>query len=468
MLAAANEGVGEKTVGITHIQLTHATTRSQLRDAHETLAALDADATVALHLGSGLRPRTPSQFSAWTQLVLTWGQDFASTELHLTGDTVTRACDASALSDIEVLAITLAASIYGPGSEDVADELRVAVRAVLEQRDLLTEHTGDGDDPSWSLLLASHTFSNRTSPELHASWDGKLAIEETARTLYHDVWPSSTPPYALRPALAEFGEMALPAGSPTRVIRGSEDSPYLTLGRRAPQPRGLAYDLATAVRQQPKPLHDEMGEILFELVQNTQWHATKYPGGRTGANCRLIHFHEFSFTREQLREAEGFDPHFVAYVRTVANFALKRQKHIDHVRFGAMTIVDSGAGLARSVALSLEEEHLLDPTTEIGYLIKALNKSLKVRRADMGNIGLTRVQQSLTNLRGYMSIRTGTVEIRRDFASNPFEQISEVAGAIPPALFLDWVPKKPEDFYVGPRLGTAVTVAYPVDLEGRS
>jgi len=229
----------------------------------------------------------------------------------------------------------------------------------------------------------------------------------------------------------------------------------------------MAYELATAVRQQPKPLHDVVGEILFELIQNTEWHATKWPGGRTGANCRVIHFREFSFTRDQLREAEKFDPHFVAYVRTVANFALERQKHITHVRFGAATIVDSGAGLARSVALSLDEEHLLDNRTEVGYLIRALNKSLKVRRADMGNIGLTRVQQSLTNLRGFMSIRTGTVEILRDFATRPFEQLPEIAGPIPRALFLDWVPDNNEDFYVGPRLGTAVTVVYPVDLEGR-
>lgn len=453
---------------MTQIQLDHATTKGQLRDAHEALAALDADAIVALHLGSNLHPRTPGQFSAWTQLVLTWGQNFRNTQLHISAETLTRAGNPAALSDIELLAITLAARVYGPDGEEVTDQLDVAARAVLEQRNVLTEHTGDGGEPSWSLHLASHTFSNRTSPELHARWDGKLAIEETARTLYHDVWPSPTSPFALRPAMVEFDEIAVPEGSPTHVTREREDSGFRSLGSRAPQPRGMAYDLATAVRQQTKPLHDEVGEILFELVQNTEWHATKYPGGRTGANCRLIHFREFSFTREQLREAESFDPHFVNYVRTVANFALERQKHINHVRFGAVTIVDSGAGLARSVALSLEEEHLVGPTTEIGYLIRALNKSLKVRRADMGNIGLTRVQQSLTNLRGYMSIRTGTVEILRDFASRPFEEVSEVAGVIPPALFLDWVPDNPEDFYVGPRLGTAVTVAYPVDLEGRA
>lgn len=460
---------------MTQIQLEQTSSRSQLRELHETLAALDADAVVALNIGSELHPRTPGQFSAWLQLVLTWGQNFHNRQLHLTAATISRTGEAAALSDIEVLAVTLASSVHGPDGGDITDDLQQRVRDVLVERNVLTEHAGDGDGTSWSLLLASHTFSNKTSVELHAPWEGKLAIEETARTLYHDVWPSPTPPHALRPVMVEFGEEAVPPSQPTHVTRElvpeghpkPRDGVFVNLGRRAPQPRGMAYELATAVRQQPKPLHDEVGEILFELVQNTEWHATRWPGGRTGANCRVVHFREFSFTREQLREAEEFDPHFVAYVRTVANFALERQKHIARVRFGAATIVDSGAGLARSVALSLDEEHLLSNHTEVGYLIKALNKSLKVRRADMGNIGLTRVQQSLTNLRGFMSIRTGTVEILRDFATRPFEQLPEIAGPIPPALFLDWVPEDNDDFYVGPRLGTAVTVVYPVDLEGR-
>lgn len=461
----------------TLVQIEQSSSRAHLRAAHEALDGLEAESAVELELGSPLHPRTPGQFSAWLQLVLTWGQNFHTRHLRLTDEALTRIRTGADLSDIEVVAVTLATVVRNPDGSDVTAEIAPLVRDVLEQRDVLTTHSGDGDEKSASLLLASQTFTNATSPELHAPWESRLAIEETARTLYHDVWAPTSAPRTLRTPLVEFGEEAVPEKSPNHITRTRvpdrhpsppKDGLFVNLGRRAPQPRGFALDWATAVRAQAKPLHDEIGEILFELIQNTQWHATSWPGGRTGANCRAIHFREFGFTREQLREAETFDPHFVAYARAVANFAREHvARPIERARFGAVTIVDSGAGLARSVALSLGEEHLLTSQTEVNYLIKALSKSLKVRRADMGNIGLTRVQQSLTNLRGFMSIRTGTVEILRDFASRPFEPVAKFAGPPPAALFLDWVPENHDDFEVGPRIGTAVTVVYPVDFEGR-
>jgi hypothetical protein len=141
-----------------------------------------------------------------------------------------------------VLAVTLASKVHGPDGEDITDVLQPRVRDVLEKRNVLTAHAGDGEGTSWALLLASHTFSNKTSVELHAPWDGKLAIEETARTLYHDVWPASTLPHALRPAMVEFGEVAVPVSEPTHVTREMvpEDHPrppadgFVNLGRRSP------------------------------------------------------------------------------------------------------------------------------------------------------------------------------------------------------------------------------------------
>lgn len=447
-------------------------TRSELREAHELIDSVHG-APVTLVLGTRLHPTTPGQYSAWMQLVLTWGQDTEDRVLKLDPHTVSRIGKREPLSDIEVIAVLLAQQVRA-SNQDVTAQVQQLVREVLVERNVLTAHTGDGEDETLSLLLAAHTFTNRTSPELHAPWEGELAIEETARTLYHDIWPLSISRPELRPPLLEFGEVALPLGTPTHITRttaaggrtaGTEDS-SMSLGARAPRVRGLALELATEVRQRPLPVHDEIGEILFELVQNTEWHAAKWAGGRTGANCRVVAFREYAYETGHLASAEEFDRGFVAYTRALAQSAQSRsERQITRVVLGSITIIDSGVGLARSVALSLDEEHLLSPETEIRYLIAALSKNLKRRRVDLGNIGLARVQQSLTNLGGFMSIRTGTVEILRDFVTRPFEPLLERPRKPPAPLFVDWVPTESEDFIVGPRIGTSVTIVYPVNFE---
>lgn len=456
----------EAVTALTRIALNSYSTREQLREAN--LALADASDEVTLALEDALAPRTPNQLASWTQLVLTWGQNLEQRLLELSTDTVRAFVQGRPPSDIEVLAVFLAGRVVDGDGEDVTDVVRGPARVALGRRNTLTHH-----DSSASVLLAAHSFTNRTSLDLHALWEGKPAIDETARTLYHDVWPNPDAPTVIRPALLEFGERALTSGDTVRVARTSypdghprAGEAFASLGARAPRPRGAALAMATEARHQPKPLHDEIGEILFELMQNTEWHAAQWAGGRTGANCRALSFREFSFDPAELNDADRFDPAFVAYARAAVTAAQQRMGgRVSRASFGSISVIDSGVGLARSVALSLGDEAPLSEGAEINYLIQALSKSIRVRRADMGNIGLPRVQQCLTNLRGYMSIRTGRVEIRRDFVNSPFEPLPPTARQAPPSLFLDWVPADPEEFVVGPLLGTAVTVVYPVEFE---
>jgi len=225
--------------------------------------------------------------------------------------------------------------------------------------------------------------------------------------------------------------------------------------------------MATEVRVQLKPIHDEIGEVLFELVQNTEWHASRWIGGKTGASCRVLSFREYWYTRDQIRAAEEIDRSFARYALDVVAAAEQRcGREVQRIALGSTTVVDSGVGLAKSLALTLDEGHLYNSETEINYLRKALGKNFKVsRRFSMGAIGLIRVQQSLTNLRGFMSVRTGTVELLRNFIDRPFEPLPERPKPASPALLFDWIQPDAEDFIVGPRVGTAITVVYPVDFE---
>lgn len=460
-----------------HIRLTPSTSRSELQGWHEQLAAGDG-APAALTLTDDLRPLTPGQHSAWMQLVLTWGQDVHGRTLFLTPEAVRRIVVGEPLSDVEVFAVLLAETVMS-GDDDVTAAVQAPALRVLAERRVLTAHAGDGNGHSSSVLLADHTFTNRTSPDLHALWDGEEAVEETARSLYHDVWPEEprdarAPAPRLRKPLAEAGEVAVPTGAPTHLTRTvypaghphTDGEPFTSLGARAPRARGIALELATKVRVREKPVHDEVGEILFELVQNTEWHAAQWAGGRTGANCRAVTFREFAYEGRDLGAAAQFDEKFARYVFDVARRVEEQRKvRVTRVVLGSVTVIDSGVGLARSVALSKDEEHLLSKDTEVGYLIAALSKNLKRRRADLGNIGLARVQQCLTNINGFMSIRTGSVEILRNFVALPFEPLEDGKKPSKASLVLDWIAGNEEDFVVGPRLGTAVTVVYPVDFE---
>lgn len=450
---------------MTRVLLGPATTRSELRDAHTRLAEGDGE-SATLVLDDGLHSTTPGQFSAWMQMVFTWGQDVIGRNLELTAATVERFQTRTSLSDVEVFAAILAESITSGGT-DVTSDVQEAAREVLVQRDALTKHDGDGEGAMSSLLLAAHTFSNQTSPDLHARWEGKLGIEESARTLYHDIWPSGMP---VRKPLLEFGEVTVRAGEHAYVTRrAGADGQFATLAARAPQIRGLALELATTVRQQPKPVREEVGELLFELVQNTEWHAVEQSGGRTGANCRALSFREYTFDADDLDAARLYDPPFATYARSILDKVREERGHpeVHQVTLGTMTIVDSGVGLARSVAAALGEEDRLTRNTEISYLIRALSKHLRRRRFELGNIGLARVQLLLTNLSGYMTVHTGSVDILRNFVSKPFDTIDPSKPHAPaPALMMEWIPEDPDEFIAGPRLGTAITVAYPVEFGG--
>ncbi|WP_226531961.1 hypothetical protein [Microbacterium paraoxydans] len=448
-------------------RLTPRTSRAELREWHEQMDS-DEGSDATLSMDDALRPLTAGQYSMWVQLVLTWGQNMTGRVLQVTPAAVARAQGKHALSDVELFALYLAERITVDG-EDVTSEMKALGREQLAARNILATHYGDGSETS-SILLAAQTLTNRTSPELHAEWEGEPSIEETARTLYHDLWPTRTAP--VRGPLTELAEEAVPATNPTHITRTRYPSghpaefgdEFRNLAQRVPQVRGVALSLATKVRQQPKPIQDEVGEILFELVQNTEWHASDLAGGRTGANCRSFTFREYSYDPNEITAATTFDHNFVAYVRDAARLAERETGYnVTRAVFGTATIIDSGIGLARSVAESLNERHLLTKETEIRYLTAALAKNLKRRRVDLGDIGLARVQQSLTNLNGFMSVRTGTVEMLRNFIVRPFEPLKPGATP-PPSLILDWIPAA-EDFMVGPRVGTAVTIAYPVDFE---
>jgi len=128
-----------------------------------------------------------------------------------------------------------------------------------------------------------------------------------------------------------------------------------------------------------------------------------------------------------------------------------------------VTVLDQGIGLAASAANALGESDNLGQNTEVGYLIAALSRHKAVSFSRTGNIGLPWVQEILTNLDGFICIRTGNVEISRDMIASPVASRSAKKKAESSFGFIEWVSTSYDEFHVGPRVGTCVVFAVPVD-----
>ncbi len=271
----------------------------------------------------------------------------------------------------------------------------------------------------------------------------------------------------------EQDEQLVPEQAPTHITRtewpvghplAESATPFVPLASRTLSPTGRALELATQTRVQERRISDEVGEVLFELIQNTEWHGLP-PQSGNGRGCRVVSFDVAKTSRSTLPSLPETDSYFARYAEALLDEFAADPSVDSSVLLGVATIVDSGLGLARSAASALKQDHLFTTSNEVTYLIKALDKSVRVSRRAMGNIGLPRVQQLLSNLRGFMSIRTGQTEIHRDFLRNPFEDLARHEGRTRPSQFVDWLPETYEDFAVGPRVGTDVTIMFPVAYE---
>lgn len=459
----------------TVLRLPRSGERAEWLRLHETIESHDRTAPLVLELPPALPEGGLSDYGLTMQAILTWGQLATRPVLrlaayeHSIGDA---AFDDA--SDFHVVAASLAHEILDGEGNDVTAALTPMLRiALANRRELPSLSPEDLERGRHSILLASHLPRQKHSLDLHTRNGESWCIEEEARTLFHDLWPQQGAPRSLRDPWMEQDERLVPDSLPTHIARtqwppghplADSDIDFTPLARRTLTPTGRALDLATQARVQERHISDEVGEILFELIQNTEWHGLP-PQSGNGRGCRVVSFDVQRVHRASLEDLPETDSYFARYVKTLFDDLTPTGTSDDAVFLGVASIVDSGLGLARSAAAALKEDHLFDQRSEVNYLLKALDKSVRVSRRAMGNIGLPRVQQLLSNLRGFMSIRTGRTQIHRDFVRHRFEDLKPQDGHVRMSQFVDWLPDRFEDFAVGPRVGTDVTIVFPVAYE---
>lgn len=429
---------------------------------HREMGAASREDEIVLRLPGRLPALDPFRHGQLLHLVISWGRGAARPVLDLTGGpfSVEEFEGLLPSSDIILIACGFAVSVFGvqgsPGWHEHLDLVKAA---------LLHKAATAWNNDAGSLVLAHHWPELAHSGLTHAASAEGWKINEEARTLYHAVWPDPATPESLRDPFSHLGEHVRPSATGEPVIErlNADSTPFATLAQRAFRFEGLAEELANAHSTSGKPAHDHLGEVLFELFQNTDWHGRQITEGFTGRSFQSFRFSTLAYSVAQPTEIDA-QPVVGAYVRNlIAGLNAEGRGRVSQVVIGVVNLVDSGMGLAKSAAQNLGQSHLLNETTEMNFLKLALEKNIKVSFKQMGNIGLSRVQLILTNLRGFMLVRTGSVEIHRDFVARPVRPRSAGNHSRDPQFF-DWIPGNYEQLDAGPHKGTDVTVAVPIQI----
>lgn len=163
----------------------------------------------------------------------------------------------------------------------------------------------------------------------------------------------------------------------------------------------------------------ELGKALFELVQNTHEHAlTNALGARFTHSVRGVHVRALTQPRGRLvasaRGQNDLAEYFAAFP-TGGPLAAD-----DQLRFIAVTVFDSGPGLAARTLWDVGLRGSATPDQERRALLGTLRKHDTQDRDGLRGLGLTRVQRYLTAVGGYGMIRSGRFRLTRDFNAHPF------------------------------------------------
>jgi hypothetical protein len=409
---------------------------------------------------------SPFEYGRLMQLIITWGLRHDKTRLKLgaSGDWAAHL----RRSDVVLVACLVAEEIEDLEGADVSRQLQEVALQVCVERNLLS-HVDATPVSRLSIILPAFIPNLAHSSELQFQHDNRWSLNEEARSLYQDIWPASESTSTLRAARGSDGERLVADGHGVRVHRNdwpvghpahNAKGTFKTLAARA-FPGSDDFESSINEHHQSRPISDQMGEVLFELVQNTEWHADPIPGGETGRNLRAFSFCQVEVTHERIAALSSTDLGFATYLSR-----LLRSASAGPVVVAIANIIDSGNGLAYSAARRAGRQNEIEPENEVYFFREALDKTIRVMPRRLSEYGLPRVQLLLSSLGGFMSIHSGNLGVRRDFIEKPFA--NGYQNLAPGSLsqferFIDWVPPDEEGMNQGPRVGTDVMIVVPLD-----
>lgn len=187
----------------------------------------------------------------------------------------------------------------------------------------------------------------------------------------------------------------------------------------------------------PKPCLDSLGAILYELFSNSdEWAKTEYDGRPVDRSLRGIRVEQYADSHDVLLKHVRGSPPLNRYL-SHANLARSDPRR----RFVEIAVFDSGPGLAqRWLEKAISEDEPVEP--EYNAVLDCLKKRGTTSPRSHRGLGLDRVMKTLTQLQGFLRIRTGRLALYRDFLVHPYDP--EKLGSSQEPFMLDWESDKRE------------------------
>lgn len=168
----------------------------------------------------------------------------------------------------------------------------------------------------------------------------------------------------------------------------------------------------------------QLGQVLFELMQNTHDHARSDDAGFSlRRSVRGIHVRAHAQTRGQLMSGAAahrdLAEFFARLPESPGNSALSDD---DRLRVLSVSVFDSGPGLAARILWEQGFRYNFSAGDELRAMLIALRRSDAGSKSGLRGMGLTRVQRYLTKVGGYAMVRAGQYRLSRDFRRFAFEE----------------------------------------------
>lgn len=224
----------------------------------------------------------------------------------------------------------------------------------------------------------------------------------------------------------------------------------------------LARELLGATRIRPekkKRLTDQettdLGRLLHELFSNTHtWARSDELNTRYQKSVRGVRIEEHNLSADDRRSAVGDQPALAQYMEeTKPNYGQR-------LHMVELSVFDCGPGLA---ARQLPSQGVLIPSfdQEVAAVARCLSKHFTTSVEETKGQGLHRVLGTISDLGGFLTLRTGHLRLYRDFVKNPYDPETE-GGA---SLMESWNSEEeiPE---LAPVAGAFYTLLYPVRYVG--
>lgn len=242
------------------------------------------------------------------------------------------------------------------------------------------------------------------------------------------------------------------------AIKGRED--FINLATSVLQ--AICDNYRSRVNTFSQSFQDNIGNILRELFANTdEWAKADCNDVPAPKSIRGIlfdtHLQPNNRAVNLLKSAAGSKP-LEEYLKH-AEF----QRHAIEGAFIEISVFDSGPGLAsRWLRREIEDQ---DPVEEEFWsVMSCLQLHGTSSKESQKGAGLDAVMLALSKERGFVRLRTGRLNLFRNFAKDPFNGTTVPSNGMPPTFLYDWYTNT---FELSPQpqvVGTLLTMLIPLSF----